>query len=225
MSLRITTDSRVRSQQAIREVITAYSDPIARAYCWGRFLILRQRFLSEIGQYLPRHGAVLDIGCGFGLFSLFYAQTIPDLRIYGVDLNSKRIAMASAAAERLGLANVRYAVENATALTLPQNFNAAYMLDIIHHIPRAAVRPLLAQIYTRLSPGGRLIIKDVHTRPMLKRWFTHALDKAMDPTAQVNYWERNELLALLESIGFEVFTHAMEDILPYPHQLYVCKRV
>ena len=36
--------------EAIRSVIRAYDDPIVRAYCWGRFWILRQRFLDEIGQ-------------------------------------------------------------------------------------------------------------------------------------------------------------------------------
>src|SRR5216684_3660313 len=56
--------------EAIRSVIRAYDDPIVRAYCWGRFWILRQRFLDEIGQYLPARGRVLDLGCGFGLFSL-----------------------------------------------------------------------------------------------------------------------------------------------------------
>ena len=47
----------------VRRIIRAYDDPIIRAYCWGRFGILRQRFLDEIGQYLPGEGVVLDIGC------------------------------------------------------------------------------------------------------------------------------------------------------------------
>ncbi len=64
-------------REAIARVVAAYDDPIIRAYSWGRFLILRQRFLDEIGQYLPDEGTVLDIGCGFGLFSLYYAQLLP----------------------------------------------------------------------------------------------------------------------------------------------------
>ena len=31
------------------------------------------RFLEEIEQYLPDHGTILDLGCGFGLFSLYIA--------------------------------------------------------------------------------------------------------------------------------------------------------
>src|SRR5258706_6556805 len=101
--------------EAIRSVIRAYDDPIVRAYCWGRFWILRQRFLDEIGQYLPARGRVLDLGCGFGLFSLYYASAHPALTVEGFDLNPRRIEMARAAARRLGLGNVRYEVGDVMA--------------------------------------------------------------------------------------------------------------
>ena len=57
-----------------------------------------QRFLDEIGQYLPERGRVLDLGCGFGLFSLYYASVYPGLRVEGLDRNPRRIAMAQAVA-------------------------------------------------------------------------------------------------------------------------------
>jgi SAM-dependent methyltransferase len=92
----------------IRRIIGAYDDPVIRAYCWARFWILRQRFLDEIGQYLPASGAVLDIGCGFGLFSLYYAATSPGRFVRGLDVNLKRIGVARRAAARLGIDNVHY---------------------------------------------------------------------------------------------------------------------
>src|SRR5688572_32872098 len=92
----------------VRRIIRAYDDPIVRAYCWVRFWILRQRFLDEIGQYLPESGPVLDIGCGFGLFSLYYAATSPRRFLRGLDVNARRIALARRAALRLGLDNVVY---------------------------------------------------------------------------------------------------------------------
>src|SRR5262245_55940820 len=80
--------------ETVRSIIRAYDDPVVRAYCWLRFGILRQRFLDEIGQYLPDAGPVLDIGCGFGLFSLYYAATGPRRFVRGLDLNPRRIALA-----------------------------------------------------------------------------------------------------------------------------------
>ena len=209
---------------AIRDVIRAYDDAVVRAYSWGRFWILRQRFLDEIGQYLPERGQVLDLGCGFGLFSLYYARVRPGLSIRGVDVNARRIGMARAAAARLRLGNVRYEVGNVMDFRAGDAIDAAYMLDIVHHIPEAAVRPLLEQLARILPAGRRLVIKDVDRRPAYKRWFTHALDRVMDPRTPVRYWDAAELQDLLERVGFTVHRHLMVDILPYPHVLYVCQR-
>src|SRR3990170_7492417 len=116
---------------AILRVIRAYDDLVVRAYSWGRFWILRQRFLDEIGQYLPERGRVLDLGCGFGLFSLYFASVRPALTISGLDRNARRIAMARAAAARLGLANVRYDVGGATQVRGGGTLDAASMLHIV----------------------------------------------------------------------------------------------
>jgi len=210
--------------EPVLNVVRAYDDFIVRAYCWGRFWIVRQRFLDELGQYLPARGRVLDLGCGFGLFSLYYASVQPSIEIEGIDLNARRIAMARKAAARLGLRNVRYEVGNATEFRGSQLFDAVYMLDIIHHIPPETVRPLLEQLAKVLPAGGRLLVKDVDTHPAWKRWFTHALDRVMDPGTPVRYWGGAELQQVLEEVGFTVYRHLMVDILPYPHVLYICER-
>lgn len=208
----------------IRSIVRAYDDPVVRAYCWGRFAILRQRFLDEIGQYLPEHGDVLDIGCGFGLFSLYYAATGPGRLVRGIDFNRRRIALARRAASRLHLDNVTYDEGDARDFKGDVEVSAAYMLDIVHHVAPAAVPDLFRQLHRAVAPGGVLLVKDVDTRPAPKRWFTWALDKAMDPRAPVRYWSGEELGAELDRAGFTVRRHLMVDFLPYPHVLYVCAR-
>ncbi|MBM4440672.1 MAG: class I SAM-dependent methyltransferase [Candidatus Rokubacteria bacterium] len=208
----------------IRSIVRAYDDAIVRAYCWARFAILRQRFLDEIGQYLPPTGVILDIGCGFGLFSLYYAATGRERLVRGIDMNPRRIAMARRAAARLGLDNVTYELGDARDFKGDMEVGAAYMLDIVHHVPPASVPPLLRQLHRAVAPGGLLLVKDVDTRPAPKRWFTWALDKLMDPRAPVRYWSGVELTAALEDGGFTVRRHLMVDVLPYPHVLYVCTR-
>ncbi|PYM40299.1 MAG: hypothetical protein DMD77_10680 [Candidatus Rokuibacteriota bacterium] len=230
-SSRLTTASPSRAtaigsmrSEAVRRVIRAYDDWIVRGYCWGRFWILRQRFLDEIGQYLPERGRVLDLGCGFGLFSLYYASVLPEVRLQGLDRNPRRIAMAQAAARRLGLTNVSYDVGDVMDFRGGERVDAVYMLDIVHHIPADAVRPLLEQVAKVLPAGGLLLIKDVDRTPAYKRWFTHVLDKVMDPGTPVRYWDADELMATLTESGFGVRRHLMVDILPYPHILYICVR-
>jgi SAM-dependent methyltransferase len=206
----------------VRRIIRAYDDPVIRLYCWGRFGILRQRFLDEIGQYLPESGDVLDLGCGFGLFSLYYAATARGRFLRGLDIDGRRIAIARRAAAKLGIENVAYTLGDACDFKADGEFAAAYMLDIVHHVPPATVGPLLGRLRGALAPGGRLILKDVDTRPAPKRWFTWALDKAMAPRAPVHYWSAEALTGLLEASGFRVYRHLMVDLLPYPHILYVC---
>ncbi len=208
----------------IRRIIRAYDDPIVRAYGWVRFWILRQRFLDEIGQYLPESGPVLDIGCGFGLFSLYYAAAAPARFVYGVDLNPRRVAMARRAAARLGIDNVAYQEGDARTFEGDNEVAAAYMLDIVHHIPPDTVPPLLRRLHACLAPGGILIVKDVDTRPAPKRWFTWTLDKLMAPRTPVRYWSADELGATLRAAGFEVRRHAMLDFFPYPHVIFIATR-
>jgi len=209
--------------ETVRRIIRAYDDPVVRAYCWVRFGILRQRFLDEIGQYLPDDGPVLDIGCGFGLFSLYFAATGPRRFVRGLDVNARRVALARRAAARLGLDNVAYEESDARDFKGDGEVSAAYMLDIVHHVPPASVPPLLRALRRALPAGGRLLVKDVDTHPAAKRWFTWALDKAMAPTTPVQYWSAERLAAALHAAGFTVHRHLMVDWLPYPHVLYVCE--
>lgn len=225
---RTTTTTRPRvglaGKRAIRRVIAAYDQPIVRAYAWGRFQIFRQRFLDEIGQYLPERGVALDVGCGFGLFALYYAQIHPDLKIQGFDLSETRIRMAQRAAEKLGVTNVEFRVDDARHLKADARYDAAYLLDIVHHVPEETVPPMLAELHRGLAPGAPLLVKDLDTSPAWQRLFAHGLDLAMSPTSPVRYWPTDELQNLLVRTGFDVRQHAMVDYLPYPHVLYVCTR-
>jgi 2-polyprenyl-3-methyl-5-hydroxy-6-metoxy-1,4-benzoquinol methylase len=211
-------------REVIARVVSAYDDRVIRAYSRARFLILRQRFLDEIGQYLPEAGAILDIGCGFGLFSLYYAQLFPRASFQGLDVDARRIAIAGAAGRRLGLGNVAYAVGDARDYRGRGEYAGAYMLDIVHHVPPQAVEPLFRELWTGLAAGSRLVVKDVDARPAYKRWFTHGLDRLVSPRGVIHYWPAEDLQALLEGVGFRVYRHRMVDVLPYPHVLYVCHK-
>ena len=167
---------------------------------------------------------MLDIGCGFGLFSLYYAATAPGRFVRGLDVNGRRIALARRAAARLGIDNVAYEEGDARDFKGDGEVAAAYMLDIVHHVPPESGAAAAAPAAPRACrPAGTLLVKDVDTRPAPKRWFTWVLDKAMAPATPVRYWSAEELTAALEAAGFRVRRHLMVDVLPYPHVLYVCE--
>lgn len=205
----------------IARIVRAYDEPIVVAYCAARFVILRQRFLTEIGRHIPDEGSVLDVGCGFGLFALYFAATRPHVIIRGFDVSERRIAMAKRASARLGIRNVSFEVADARTFRVDREVSAAYMLDLIHHIDPASAAALVRSIAASLEPGGRLLIKDIEPAPAYKLAFTWLLDKMMNPRAPVRYWASREVEELLASLGFAVERRRLPDFLPYPHILYV----
>lgn len=217
--------ARQSQRELLVRIIQSYKNSIVRAYCRVRFVIIRQDFLNEVGQYLPQRGKVLDIGCGFGLFALYFAGTAPGRRLFGYDLNQKRIAMARLAARTAGVPNARFEYGDAVELALESDYDAIYALDLLHHLAPERVPNFIAGLHRALRPGGLLLVKDVDRTPAYKRWFTLALDRMMVGFREpVRYWSRAEMREMLQRVGFRVYSHTMRDVLPYPHMLYVCHK-
>lgn len=47
---------------------------IERTYALIRFLILRVKLLAVMDLLLPSEGRILDVGCGFGLWTAYFGQ-------------------------------------------------------------------------------------------------------------------------------------------------------
>ena len=223
-ALTMARQRQVEGSAAIRRIVASYDNLVIRLYSRIRFTILRQPFLEEIGQYLPDEGDVLDLGCGFGLFSLYFATLAPGRRLAGVDIDAGRIRRAQASADALGVPNAEYEACDVLRWGTDRRFDAIYMLDLLHHLPAAQVPGFLAAAASLLKPGGTLLLKEVAPTPRWKMWFTLLLDRLMVGMDPIRYWPPAELQAVLRDLGFDVKTHRMTDVLPYPHSLYVCRR-
>jgi SAM-dependent methyltransferase len=207
----------VFGRAAVRNIARALP-PIERAYANIRFSILRPKLLSVMDLLLTDEGLILDVGCGFGLFAAYFGQTQPDRQIVGIDPNARRIDLARHVAGALGLVRHEFHVGDVRTAALDRAFDAAYVLDVMHHIPRADQRPVLERLRDLLAPGGVLLIKDITTEPPFGLFFTRALDRLMvgweEPLAYRHHREWGEMLVTL---GFKVRIVRVPDILPYPH--------
>ena len=179
---------------------------------------MRPKLLSVMDLLLPDEGRILDIGCGFGLFSAYFGQTQPGRQIIGVDPNAKRIAMAERVCEQIGLTGNRFIAGDARELELEGGFAGAYVLDVMHHIPKEDQLPLLERLRDLLAPRGVLVVKDITTEPRFGLEFTRLLDRVMvgweEPLAYRHHREWGEMLT---SLGFHVRMVRVPDVLPYPH--------
>lgn len=207
-----------------RSIVRAYDSIVVRLYCLVRFRIIRTRFLEELAQYLPTRGRVVEVGCGFGLFGLYFAATRPQLAISGFDIDRRRIELAERARGRLGLDNVDFRVGDARTAAFDGPVDAVYLLDVLHHIPPASARELIRAIHTSLTDDGILLVKDVATKPHWKMAFTWILDVLMTGGERPDYWSAEDMTAMLREVGFTVHRHALVDSLPYPHMLYIARK-
>ena len=209
---------------AIAKIVRALP-PVERAYSLVRFSILRPKLLSVMDLMLTDEGRILDVGCGFGLFAAYFGQTHPRRRIVGVDPSARRIEMARTVAAKLGLRDHSFVVGDVRDATLEGPFDAIYVLDVMHHLPREDQEQVLERFRSLLAPGGMLIIKDITTEPRFGLLFTELLDRVMvgwnEPLAYRHHREWGEMLA---SLGFKVRMVRVPDILPYPHVVIAARK-
>ncbi len=197
---------------------------VERIYASIRFAILRPKLLSVMDLLLPAQGRILDVGCGFGLFAAYFGQTQPARAIVGVDPDERRVRMATKVSETLGLNN-RFIAGDIRNVTLDGEFDGAYVLDVMHHLPADDQWATLAQLRESLKPGGTLVIKDITTEPRFGLEFTRLLDRAMiGMEAPLHYRHHRAWGDMLVSLGFDVRMVRVPDVLPYPHVVIAATR-
>jgi 2-polyprenyl-3-methyl-5-hydroxy-6-metoxy-1,4-benzoquinol methylase len=207
----------IYGRDAIANIVRALP-PIERAYSRVRFSILRPKLLSVMDLLLTDEGRILDVGCGFGLFAAYFGQMHPRRRIVGVDPDARRIGIARRVTERLGLSEHRFLVGDVRDAPLEGPFDAAYVLDVMHHLPRADQRAVLERLVELLSPGGMLLVKDITTEPRTGLLFTELLDRLMVGWDEpLSYRHHHEWAAMLADLGLRTRMVRVPDVLPYPH--------
>jgi 2-polyprenyl-3-methyl-5-hydroxy-6-metoxy-1,4-benzoquinol methylase len=208
-------------KRLFNRIVNSYDSLLIRSYCKVRFTIININILHILSLCLRGKQRVLDIGCGFGLFGCYFSALNPNLEYTGYDLNPKRIDMANETARRLGLKNTRFYCQDARTLSIDEKYDAIMMIDLLHHLGDRSKEELLAKSVQHLAPGGRLVIKDVTTRPFFKIAFTWALDVVMTRGFDMWYWDESRFCNTLGDYFHNIEIYPLNDWMPYPHIVYL----
>jgi len=78
---------------------------------------------SSVAERIGPARSVLDVGCGIGVLTTFYAQQFPQCSFVGVDRSPASIAVAQEKAAVLGLTNVRFDCLDVDRASPPGSFD------------------------------------------------------------------------------------------------------
>jgi len=176
----------------------------------GRLLRALHLHGQEIAPYLtkklPLSGCrtLLDIGGGFGTFSMAFCRLYPRLRATVVEHPSV-LPLARRAVRDAGMAKrVRVIGTNFSRGALPRGFDAVFLSNILHSRGVNENRSLLVKLYRCLNPQGQMILRDVfmsrdRTDPEWGALFSVLL---LLHTPQGRCYALDEILEWLRQAGF-----------------------
>ncbi|KAG8155059.1 SAM-dependent methyltransferase [Burkholderia catarinensis] len=107
-----------------------------------------------------RSVAVLDLGCGNGIYGFTFAQAQPKATVCGVDWPSIRDACARTAHEFGVEARAQFVGGDLFDVEIPGQYDLVILSQILHHFAEDACRRLLARACRLLAPGGRIAVCD-----------------------------------------------------------------
>ena len=99
---------------------------------------------------------VLDLGCGWGSFTLYAAERFPRCRFLAVSNSASQQSFISRRARALGLRNVDNRKVDVNSARLDGPFDRTVSIEMFEHVRNHAA--LLARIAEWLDPAGRLFV-------------------------------------------------------------------
>jgi 2-polyprenyl-3-methyl-5-hydroxy-6-metoxy-1,4-benzoquinol methylase len=201
-----------------------------RLHVRGRF---RTCPVAVIDEAVPRVGRVLEVGCGHGLVSAYLALSSSDRTVTGVDIDARKIAVASHAQSHADQATAHLSFEHTSPGELPDGrWDAIVIVDVLYLLDRPAEQVLLRACVDRLAPSGVLILKETDVVPRWKHWFAKAQEvvatKILRITAgsSLSFTPVHELAEFLRGAGLDDTTiRRVDKGYWHPHALVVARGV
>lgn len=117
-------------------------------YIWGT---APSGFAEEVSAFLRPGASVLDLGCGEGRDSVFFAAAGCD--VTGVDLSLAALHKAERLARARGV-RARWVQGDLAHVRLRPPFDLVYSCGSIHYVPRSDRVRLFARLAALTDPGG-----------------------------------------------------------------------
>lgn len=115
--------------------------------------------VEGLNEKLEQGIRVLDVGCGKGLAMITMAERYPNSAFMGYDFSTEGIEKANREAQRRGLENVSFYVQDAASFDHHEQFDMITTFDAVHD--QADPARVLSNIREALKTGGVYLMQDI----------------------------------------------------------------
>jgi SAM-dependent methyltransferase len=182
---------------------------------------------DRLATFVPRRGLIVDLGCGHGVFALALALESSARQIVAVDPSSLKLAAACQALQ--DQLQIHLVQGDAGHSPVPSPCSAILLIDVLYLLAPAVQERLIAECYTRLAPGGVLLIKTMGQRPRwkaalnwLQEWLAvRVLHVTASNTRRFSFRPLTEWAGLCSEVGFETLVVRLDRGYYHPHAAVV----
>eukprot|EP00899_Mesostigma_viride_P003827 jgi/Mesvir1/13445/Mv16511-RA.1 len=168
--------------------------------------------------------SILDVGCGPGISTRFFAEAFPQSHVTGLDLSPYFLSVAKfrdeagQADETIAIAgrpprNHSFVHAAAEDTKLPGgSVDMAALVFVAHELPQAATRAILREMHRVVRPGGMIALVDVNPRsPVIQNLptFLFTAMKASEPYSDEYY--TLDIVQALQDAGFSAVEYKASE--------------
>ena len=215
-----------RTTAALERAVHRYrrAPLLARWFVHGRAFLAD---LARIEEYVPRHGFIVDLGCGHGLFANLLVEASERRRVLGLDSDERKIAVARGTiAGREGL---RFEVGDIVAVP-PPRCDAITIVDVLYLMSPEDQERVLRNCASALAEGAALIVKAQEARIDPRYALTYAQEVVSVSLGFTHgghrgfhFPARDEAFDMFRRAGFRVDAIEMRRR-PYTDVLYLARK-
>jgi len=165
---------------------------------WGNLPSSMARIFFQ--KHLTGSPKLLDIGCGEGRDSIFFAQS--GCQVTGFDVSEVGVKKSMALAGKLNLA-IRFFQADINQYRLDEFYDVVFSSGALHYIPENLREEVIANYKYFTNAGGL----HAHTVPVYKSFLPR--DPSADPMEQD--WRSGEILMLYHNWEVEFFLEEIQD--------------
>jgi predicted exporter len=144
------------SREHFRRAMARFSHMESYPRVFARFKIMMDPMFPKLASYLDNPRVIIDIGTGYGVPAAWLLELFPEVRIYGIEPDRRRVRVAGRVVGRRGAITVGAAPD---LPDVPEKADTAMILDVIHMLSDEDLRRTLAGLREKLDANGRLVLR------------------------------------------------------------------